>query len=160
MTVASFFRELYSLDTLDTRFTTSSSTPLKAIEEHPRKPVERDGKAVPTDVFPPQWRTPEFYFYALVFLFCVPQMYWAVVEVSQRKIGRLGRYHANIGNNKSVTADSPNYSKYEPLLSPGWLFGRKVVRWGEVYVLVRKAHIEHRTIQTASMPAFGTISHI
>ncbi|EHY57874.1 Membrane-bound O-acyltransferase GUP1 [Exophiala dermatitidis] len=126
MTVASFFRELYSLDTLDTRFTTSSSTPLKAIEEHPRKPVERDGKAVPTDVFPPQWRTPEFYFYALVFLFCVPQMYWAVVEVSQRKIGRLGRYHANIGNNKSVTADSPNYSKYEPLLSPGWLFGRKV----------------------------------
>lgn len=85
MTVPSFFRELYSLDTLDTRFTTSSSTPLKAVTANGTKTVERDGKATPADTSPPRWRTPEFYLYAVVFLFCVPQMYWAVVEVSQRK---------------------------------------------------------------------------
>ncbi|KAK5216713.1 glycerol transporter [Exophiala xenobiotica] len=106
MTVASFFRELYSLNTLDTRFTNSSSTPLRTVNETTSKPAERDGKATPADVSPPRWWTPEFYFYVLVFLFCVPQMYWAVVEVSQ--------------------PESPNYSKYEHLLSPGWLFGRKV----------------------------------
>ncbi|KIW15913.1 hypothetical protein PV08_05963 [Exophiala spinifera] len=109
MTVASFFKELYSLDTLDTRFTTSSSTPLKPANGTAltKASAEKDGKpSIPTDVSPPKWRTPEFYFYALVFLFCVPQMYWAVVEVSQ--------------------PDSPNYSKYEHLLSQGWLFGRKV----------------------------------
>ncbi|EXJ95348.1 hypothetical protein A1O1_00468 [Capronia coronata CBS 617.96] len=106
MGASSLLRELYSLDTLDTRFTTSSSVPLKSVDENSHKSVEREGKALPTDVSPPRWRTPEFYFYTLVFLFCVPQMYWAVVEVSQ--------------------PDSPNYSKYEHLLSPGWLLGRKV----------------------------------
>ncbi|KIV80206.1 hypothetical protein PV11_07725 [Exophiala sideris] len=106
MTVLSFFREVYSLDTLDTRFTTASSTPLKVATENSSRTVERDGKATPADTSPPRWRTPEFYVYLLVFLFCVPQMYWVVVQVSQ--------------------PDSPNYSKYEPLLSPGWLFGRKV----------------------------------
>jgi hypothetical protein len=85
MTVASFFRELYSLNTLDTRFTNSSSTPLRTVNETTSKPAEIDGKATPADVSPLRWRTPEFYFYVLVFLFCVPQMYWAVVEVSQRK---------------------------------------------------------------------------
>ncbi|EXJ89341.1 hypothetical protein A1O3_02408 [Capronia epimyces CBS 606.96] len=106
MTALAFLRELYSLDTLDTRFTTPSSAPLKSVDERPHKPIGRDVKTVSGDVSPSRWRTPEFYFYALVFLFCVPQMYWAVVEVSQ--------------------PDSPNYSKYEHLLSPGWLFGRKV----------------------------------
>ncbi|KIW45137.1 uncharacterized protein PV06_03549 [Exophiala oligosperma] len=109
MTIASFFKELYSLDILDTRFTTSSSTSLKHVNGNAsnKATVEKDGKpSTPTDISPSKWRTPEFYFYALVFLFCVPQMYWAVVEVSQ--------------------PESPNYSKYEHLLSQGWLFGRKV----------------------------------
>lgn len=83
MTIPSFFRELYSLDTLDTRFTNSSSTPLKAVNNAP-KAGERAGKSTPVAVSPPRWRTPEFYFYALVFLVCVPQMYWAVASVSQR----------------------------------------------------------------------------
>ncbi|KAJ9609206.1 glycerol transporter [Cladophialophora chaetospira] len=106
MTVVSFFRELYSLDTLDTRFTNSSSTPLKLVNEDTKKPGTRDGKAQSTEGSPPRWRTPEFFVYLAVFLFCVPNMYWAVVSVSQ--------------------PDSPNYSKYAHLLSPGWLFGRKV----------------------------------
>lgn len=85
MLFLSFFRELYSLDTLDTRFTTSSSTPLKLVNEDAPKPGTRDGKTQPADVSPPRWRTPEFYVYLVVFLVCVPQMYWAVVSVSQRK---------------------------------------------------------------------------
>ncbi|EXJ72636.1 uncharacterized protein A1O5_03782 [Cladophialophora psammophila CBS 110553] len=106
MTILSFFRDLYSLDTLDTRFTNSFSTPLKSVNEGSSKPTVRDGKTQPADAPRPRWGTTEFYVYLVVFLFCVPQMYWAVVSVSQ--------------------PDSPNYSKYEHLLSPGWLFGRKV----------------------------------
>lgn len=87
MTLLSFFRELYSLETLDTRFGGSSRTPPKVDDSAPRKPSGKDVRE-PTDL--PQgastskWNTPEFYFYGLVFLVCVPQMYWAVVQVSQR----------------------------------------------------------------------------
>ncbi|KIV90574.1 hypothetical protein PV10_07862 [Exophiala mesophila] len=104
--IVSFLRELYSLDTLDTRFTNSPSIPPRTAKGSQSSSTERDRKNVPADVSPSRWRTPEFYFYGLVFLFCVPQMYWAVVQVSQ--------------------PDSPNYSRYQHLLSPGWLFGRQV----------------------------------
>jgi len=86
MKILAFFRELYSLDILDTRFTHSASTPLKSGNEGTSKAGQRDGKPLPTDISPPRWRTPEFYFYTLIFMVCVPQMYWAVVTVSQRKI--------------------------------------------------------------------------
>ena len=89
MTLLSLVWELYSLDTLDTRFTNSSSTPLEAVDsDTPQKAGSRDGrdgKTQPADIAPPRWRTPEFYVYLLAFLFCVPQMYWAVVSVSQRR---------------------------------------------------------------------------
>jgi hypothetical protein len=92
MTVLSFLRELYSLDTLDTRFT-HSSTPPKPVNEHAPKQGARDGKTQtqPTDASPPRWRTPEFYVYLVVFLVCVPQMYWAVVSVSQRRFEQTRR---------------------------------------------------------------------
>jgi protein-cysteine N-palmitoyltransferase HHAT len=109
MSPLSFVRELYALDTLDTRFTTSSSTPLKranATDGNQTSTGTKDGKQAVTDALPPRWQTLEFYIYLVVFLFCVPQMYWAVVSVSQ--------------------PGSPNYSKFEPLLSNGWLFGWKV----------------------------------
>lgn len=107
MTFLSFFRELYSLDTLDTRFTTSSQTPLKSAAEDSAKTAdETPSLRAPVGASPPRWKTPEFFLYLLVFLYCVPSMYLAVVAVSQ--------------------PTSPNYSKYEDLLSDGWLFGRKV----------------------------------
>lgn len=109
MTIVSFFRDLYSLDTLDTRFTTSLQTPLKIAADESAKTTTQEGdksSKAPTGTSPPRWRTPEFFIYFLVFAVCVPQMYLAVVQVSQ--------------------PSSPNYSKYEHLLSPGWLFGRKV----------------------------------
>lgn len=86
MTVLSFLREVYSLDTLDTRFTNSTSSPPKTANENGAKAVERGGKNVPADVSPSRWRTPEYYFYILVVACSVPQMYWSVVSVSQRKV--------------------------------------------------------------------------
>lgn len=92
MTVIQFLRQLYSLDTLDTRFTTSSKTPLKAAAsesthkatESPPPPTgSRPGAEITPGASPSRWNTLEFYFYALVFVVCVPQMFKAVIDVSQ-----------------------------------------------------------------------------
>lgn len=75
-------QKLFHLETLDLRFTTSSKAPLP-------DPVKPDSRAKPDTVTanasPPLWRTPEFYFYYLVFIVCVPLMFHAVYEVSQRQ---------------------------------------------------------------------------
>lgn len=97
-----FFRALYSLDTLDTRFTTSSTAPVKAKEDGQRK-------AAPTplpNAKPSKWSTLEYGFYYLIFLTIVPLMFKAVYDVS------------NPG--------SPNWEAYSKRLSPGWIPGRKV----------------------------------
>lgn len=109
MTVYTFFRDLYSLDTLDTRLTTSSKTPAKDANIASAKTTSKD--VVATKDLPPgasvsKWGTPEFYLYTLVFVVCVPLMYKAVWDVSQ--------------------TSSSHYAEYEKLLSDGWLFGRKV----------------------------------
>lgn len=88
MTVLSFLRELYSLETLDTRFTNSASTSVKSasVKEDGLKPgVERGGKTLPAESTGrlPRW---EFWFYIVVVFLSVPQMYWSVVEISQRKL--------------------------------------------------------------------------
>lgn len=88
MTVLSFLRQLYSLDTLDTRFSVSSRTPPKVDDSEPVKPGQKDVKSttsLPAGASPSKWNTAEFYLYGLVFVVCVPQMYWAVVQVSQRE---------------------------------------------------------------------------
>jgi hypothetical protein len=87
MTPISFLRQLYSLDTLDTRFTTLPRTPLKAANTDPAQAIKpQDDKppaTLPPGASPSRWRTPEFYLYALVHLVVVPQMFKAVVDVSQ-----------------------------------------------------------------------------
>lgn len=89
MTPIAFLQQLYSLDTLDTRFTTSARTPLKAANEDPARTVKPEVEklltTLPTGASPSRWRTPEFYVYAVVFVVCVPQMFKAVVDVSQCK---------------------------------------------------------------------------
>lgn len=109
MTLYTLFQQIYSLDTLDTRLTLSSRAPSKEANGIPTKSTTKDGpghKELPQGASPSKWNTVEFYFYALVFLVCVPSMYKAVWDVSQ--------------------PDSKHYPEYEKLLSDGWLFGRKV----------------------------------
>ncbi|KAK5400786.1 glycerol transporter [Exophiala xenobiotica] len=139
MTLASFFRELYSLETLDTRFTNSPSTPLKAVNENTSKPGERDRQVTPADLSPSRWKTPEFYFYAFVFLFCVPQMYWAVVEVSQRKEQQMSYLVHALTDMRQPT--------------------RRTTQNTSIYCLQAGFSVEKWTIQMANMPAFETISH-
>ena len=94
-----YLRQLYSLDTLDTRFIISSTTPPKQAlnERHldPTRPsLQQDGQAQvklsdgkPTKsaegAQPPRWRTPEFYIYYFVFITVIPFMFKVVYDVSK-----------------------------------------------------------------------------
>lgn len=86
-----YLRQLYSLDTLDTRFVVPATIPpkeaLELAELDPAQPLPvRNGQVKGRDsaeaVQPSRWDTPEFYFYYLVILICVPLMCKAVVDVS------------------------------------------------------------------------------
>jgi hypothetical protein len=100
MTLISFLRQLYSLDTLDTRFTTSARTPLKATSEDQAQAVkvqdEKPPAALPSGASPSRWTTPEFYFYGLVHLVAVLLMFKAVIDVSQRKNGLCQDYKSRM----------------------------------------------------------------
>ncbi|THW71295.1 glycerol:H+ symporter-like protein [Aureobasidium pullulans] len=114
MSWLSFIKKLYSLDTLDTRFTTSTKTPHKLTPEDsiadsklPAQQILQPGKeqSLP-GTQPSKWNTPEFYFYYICFLTIPVFMVKAVYDVSQES--------------------HPNYSRYSHLLSGGWIPGRKV----------------------------------
>ncbi|KAL8969969.1 MAG: hypothetical protein Q9183_001745, partial [Haloplaca sp. 2 TL-2023] len=124
MNVLSYARRLFSLDTLDTRFTPSSwahppgsnavltsrldpAKPLPGIDTQDAAPKtgrsEERGRA---DAQPSRWITPEFFLYYTVIGVAVPLMCKSVYDVS--------------------IPSHPNFPKYEHLLSPGWIPGRKV----------------------------------
>ncbi|KAI9721426.1 MAG: glycerol transporter [Chrysothrix sp. TS-e1954] len=109
-------KAVYSLDTLDTRLTVSSQTPIKAARaEHgtgSSRPAAQGVNAEPdqtvqTKARPSKWRTKEYYFYYLVITVMVPIMFWVPYHVSKES--------------------DPQYPKFAPLLSEGWIPGRKVV---------------------------------
>ena len=99
-----YVQRLFSLDTLDTRFTTSS----KVFPSNDQLLRDTTG-AVPSDggydlrsrragraneepnAPAPKWRTPEFMVYAVVFLVAVPLMFKTVYDVSNRKLGSAQR---------------------------------------------------------------------
>ncbi|ORX46681.1 MBOAT-domain-containing protein [Piromyces finnis] len=71
-------------------------------------PLERMNSSEQTKkikINPSRWKTPEFYFYYVLFIICIPLMIRGPVKFSSPK--------------------NVNYSKYENLLSEGWMFGRK-----------------------------------
>ncbi|KAH9880171.1 hypothetical protein J1614_002197 [Plenodomus biglobosus] len=110
-----FVRQLYALDTLDTRFIVPATTPPKeALEEaklDPAGPLPVQGgkvKSGSTDesVQPARWRTLEFYFY---YVSIAASIYFMIKLVHD------------------VSVDShPLYPKFSHLLSDGWIPGRKV----------------------------------
>lgn len=84
-----YLRQIYSLDTLDTRFTASSNTPLKSdARVDPAKPgsaVDSNRRPLADGAKPSKWNTPEFYFYYFMFITIVPLMFKTVYDVSKRK---------------------------------------------------------------------------
>lgn len=95
-------RKLYSLDTLDTRFTVPSNTPPRgAVTELQIDPIkdspntdnvanattsQQDGRnKIAANAPPSLWKTNEFYFYYFIFMTVVPVMCYVPYAVSQRK---------------------------------------------------------------------------
>ena len=88
MGLFSFLRSVYDLDTLDTRFTVSSSTSYKTVVDARKDSIAKNGvdKRISSKAQPSKWNTPEFYLYYLVFLICVPLMFWIPYQVSKRML--------------------------------------------------------------------------
>lgn len=98
MGISSYLRSIYALDTIDTRFTNSSSTPYYAALDGRIDPATSTSKrddsirrdAPKTDrngrpeAEPSKWNTLEFYIYYIVFLTVVPYMFWIAYDVSRR----------------------------------------------------------------------------
>lgn len=77
-------KAVYSLNTLDTRFTTPSSVPYKAAADSRDGNGKRETIGKPDKrVQPSRWATPEFFFYYFVFLVTVPRMFWVAYDVSR-----------------------------------------------------------------------------
>lgn len=109
MSAFSYIKSIYALDTIDTRFTSSSATPYKAVIDARADPAtsgsKRDdsipGVGVRTDhsgrpiAQPSKWKTPEFYFYYFVFITVVPYMFWIAYDVSRRELADSGEDVAN-----------------------------------------------------------------
>ncbi len=95
MGLLSYIKSIFALDTIDTRFTNSSSTPYKPLAQDPgvdtpKRDDSLGGIGVKTDhngrpiAQPSRWKTPEFYLYYLVFLIVIPYMFWVAFDVSRR----------------------------------------------------------------------------
>lgn len=116
MSLLQYVRSIYSLDTLDSRFSTSSKTPLNRRNEDgniadSKIPAQSilasagERKPLPSAQLS-KWNTLEFYIYYLAFLTIPILMVKSVYDVS------------NPG--------SPNWDNVSKLLSPGWIPGRQV----------------------------------
>ncbi|KAI9744552.1 MAG: glycerol transporter [Claussenomyces sp. TS43310] len=146
MSLFSYVRRVYALDTIDTRFTTSSSTPFKAIDSRidPAKctaardeplqgvPMHKGSKGQPV-AEPSKWATPEFYFYYFIFIIAVPYMFWVAYDVSR--------------------PSDPRYHKYEDLLSDGWVPERKIDVSDSQYSTFRE-NIPYMSILVICHPLF------
>ncbi|KAJ5550175.1 hypothetical protein N7535_001886 [Penicillium sp. DV-2018c] len=102
--IFAWLRRIYSLDTLDTRFTSTAIAPAKP----DARPTSKDarGNAIAQGASPSLWRTPEFFVYYLFFITLVPLMFKTVIDASKES--------------------HPIYPSYSHLLSPGWIPGRQV----------------------------------
>lgn len=86
MSLLSFLRSVYTLDTLDTRFTTSSSTSYKTVIDSRGEENVRDAQKekIASRASPSKWNTPEFYLYLAVVFICVPLIIGIPYTVSRR----------------------------------------------------------------------------
>ncbi|KAF2846038.1 glycerol:H+ symporter-like protein [Plenodomus tracheiphilus IPT5] len=136
-----FVRNLYSLDTLDTRFVIPATAPPKeALEEAkldpagplPVQAVKGKDASTYESVQPARWRTPEFYFYYVSISASIYFMIKLVHDVS--------------------VESHPSYPKFSHLLSDGWIPGRKVDNVDAQYAGFRQ-NIPYLFIVVALHPA-------
>ncbi|KAI0151643.1 putative glycerol:H+ symporter [Xylariaceae sp. FL1272] len=121
MGVFSFVRNIYDLDTLDTRFTNSSTTPYRTIIEERKDAAaskQRASRWKSKGANPSNWNTPEFYLYTGIVLLSIPYMFYTAYDASR--------------------TTHPNYRNYERALSPGWIPGRKIDVTDNQYRTLRK----------------------
>lgn len=87
MGVLSFLSSLYELDTLDTRFTTDSTTPYKTIIEsrHDTRANQERANRYSGKTKPSRWRSPEFIMYYVILSYVIPYMLWVAYDASSRK---------------------------------------------------------------------------
>lgn len=92
MSLLRYAGRLYSLDTLDSRFSSSTKTSLSPSD--PATPSLNDagyrkGRAgddrIDKGASLPRWKSPEFMYHGLVFVVIVPLMFKTVYDVSKRK---------------------------------------------------------------------------
>ncbi|KAL0075901.1 MBOAT, membrane-bound O-acyltransferase family-domain-containing protein [Phycomyces blakesleeanus] len=83
---------------------TTNEFTMLSLDDNP--PSKSTIKKAPLATLPSLWNTREFYFYYICFAVVVPYMIYVGY--------RLG------------DANKPKYTRFEPLLSDGWIFGRKV----------------------------------
>lgn len=94
MGLLSLVRGIYSLDTLDTRFTTPSTVSYStAVEARSDRNGKREAYNSPDKrAQPSKWRTPEFFLYYLVIAVAVPYMFWIAYDVSRCTSSNRRRY--------------------------------------------------------------------
>lgn len=90
MSLRQYAGRLYSLDTLDPRFTTSSKSPPLPVDPAKSSPDDVGyrkgvGSGGETDkrASPPRWKSPEFIYHGLMFVVIVPLMFKTVYDVSK-----------------------------------------------------------------------------
>lgn len=88
MSPLSFLRSVFTLDTLDTRFTTSSTTSYKTVIDTRGEEGVRDAQKekIASRASPSKWNTLEFYLYLAVVFTCIPLMVWVPYTVSRRML--------------------------------------------------------------------------
>lgn len=86
MGLLSLLRSVYTLDTLDTRFTTPSTASYRTVIDSRADPAAKDGQKerIASRASPSKWNTPEFYLYYLVFAIAIPLMIYIPYTVSRR----------------------------------------------------------------------------
>lgn len=89
LSLLSWLRRIYSLDTLDTRFTSSATTPANAADTRPPSANDARANAIAQKAPAPLWRTPEFFIYYLFFITLVPLMFKTVIDASKGECGPL-----------------------------------------------------------------------
>ena len=111
-----FIRQLYSLDTLDTRFFVPSNAPPKEALENakvdpagpvPVKDGREGGRRAENSFQPARWHTAEFYFYYVAISTCVFFMCKAVLDVSQSLSGNSTSKGASANSTCSITSKLP-----------------------------------------------------